>query len=154
MTTTMNKCSVSLNTADIAEERCVAHLMPCSIHLNGPASVSKYFQPVVSRSTHNESDDILEASFRGRPLQGRVVELPSDYVGIVLKKEDNKGPQGDTAEDRNDENQRWTPIHQFDKFTYWNWDKQPSANDTVVKALDWLEIAKVIHEPARKKDDS
>lgn len=32
----------------------------------------------------------------------------------------------------------------FSQFTYWNYDRIPSKNDTLVAALDWVDIAKVV----------
>jgi len=32
----------------------------------------------------------------------------------------------------------------FSQFTYWNYDKIPSKNDTLAAALDWIDIAEVV----------
>lgn len=32
----------------------------------------------------------------------------------------------------------------FSQFTYWNYDRIPSKNDTLAAALDWVDIAKVV----------
>jgi len=32
----------------------------------------------------------------------------------------------------------------FSQFTYWNYDRIPSKNDTFMAALDWIDIAKVV----------
>lgn len=32
----------------------------------------------------------------------------------------------------------------FSQFTYWNYDKIPSKNDSLVAALDWIDIAEAV----------
>lgn len=32
----------------------------------------------------------------------------------------------------------------FKDFVYWNWDKKPSKNDNIVKAMDWIDIAEAV----------
>lgn len=36
------------------------------------------------------------------------------------------------------------PTVKFDKFTYWNWDRQPSAADKYQQALNWIDISSVV----------
>lgn len=42
----------------------------------------------------------------------------------------------------------------FKEFTYWNYDKIPSKNDAFEKALDWMELSDVLHEPLEERDES
>lgn len=32
----------------------------------------------------------------------------------------------------------------FSQFTYWNYDRIPSKNDSLVAALDWIDIAEAV----------
>lgn len=32
----------------------------------------------------------------------------------------------------------------FNEYVYWNYDKIPSDNDALIKALDWIQIAKSV----------
>lgn len=124
------------------------HLMPCKIEYNKQTvKALEYFEPTIKELKaggdeelgreklyhHDENENgqprdknpILTASFRGRPLQGRKVQLPDDYRGFLLC-------NGLTKK-------------KFNEFTYWNWDEIPKDSDTVVKALGWVNISKAIH---------
>lgn len=112
-------------------EEANCHLMPCSIDFNGDrAEISKYFTPCI-----DSSGDHIAASFRGRPLSGKEIILPKDYTGIVVQR----------CQESEDPKVTHSSTHQFKKFTYWNWDMEPSANDKVSQAMDWIEIANAIH---------
>jgi hypothetical protein len=149
--------------ADESEATC--HLMPCSIEHNKlEVKAREYFWPTVrelkmggddeqgrslkhdkSIGESNAKDPILLASFRGRPLQGRRVQVPEGFLGHVISKEPpaqsvgantSKGPSSEPRIKKH-----------FREFTYWNWDELPDKNDTVVRALNWLQLAKAIHDP-------
>lgn len=122
------------------------HLMPCRIENNkSTVKAQEYFWPTIKELNEGGDDDmgreqskkfkrgeasqvspIMTASFRGRPLQGRKVQVPSDYRGYLLS-------GGHSTKE-------------FDEFSYWNWDELPNNNDAVVKALGWINISKAIHE--------
>ncbi|GAB6031786.1 hypothetical protein CHUAL_010189 [Chamberlinius hualienensis] len=102
------------------------HLIPCQINHTGKAEVSKYFEPVVSKT-----QDGITASFRGRSLIGDEINLSKNYCGVVIEKSSNEG--------------NFKAINRFDKFTYWNWDKQTSDNDKIKQALSWLAISQAIN---------
>lgn len=122
------------------------HLMPCRIEEkhNMQIKAKEYFYPTI-RVLENDDDDyksgrqaaansvknedkktILQASFRGRPLQGREMTLPHDYCGHILT--GNKS------------------TNKFSTFTYWNWDEIPNDRDVVAKAFQWIDIANAIHD--------
>lgn len=148
-----NDSNSVLNFIDSSElEQC--HLMPCRIeHDKTTANAKEYFLPTIremivggdedqGRERKNVSDAITEqqkndiknpiltASFRGRPLQGKKVDLPEGYKGQVIINNSDKTKT----------------IKGFKDFYYWNWDEIPSKDDKVVKALQWIELAKVMHD--------
>ncbi|GFG39566.1 hypothetical protein Cfor_00996 [Coptotermes formosanus] len=110
------------------------HYMPCQIHTDGQASVSKYFKPSIKSQDGN---DVLYSSFRGYPLMGKVISLPKGYKGIVAQ--ETVKPMTEGAE------RNIHVMHTFTSFTYWNWDKPPSLNDALLSALDWIDISEVLH---------
>lgn len=141
----MDEKEFVLKNADCTEPA-NCHLMPCRIeHNKSTVKAREYFWPTIKelneggdedmgreqskkfkRGEANRTSPIMTASFRGRPLQGRKIQMPSDYRGYLL------------ADGRSQK--------QFDRFNYWNWDELPNNNDTVVKALNWINISKAIHE--------
>ncbi|KAG8224284.1 hypothetical protein J437_LFUL005089 [Ladona fulva] len=109
------------------------HLMPCRIHAEGQYKITEYFKPYID----NEKSDEMKASFRGRSLQGKVVHLPENYIGVVAQ----AGKSPDT------ETKNLFVTSTFASMTFWNWDKPPSKNDPFLKAMDWIEIAEALHAP-------
>lgn len=126
------------------------HLLPCRIdHDQATVKAEEYFWPTIRNLESGGDNDlgridkdikdslnaqksagknpILTASFRGRPLQGRKVEIPAGYKGHVII-------------DKPKQSKR------IDEFTYWNWDELPRDTDVVVKALQWIKIAEAIHD--------
>lgn len=78
----------------------------------------------------------MYASFRGYPLIGKPIDLPKEYLGIVL----HETCQPTTIE----EERKFFPVHTFKSLTYWNWGKMPSKNDLIIQALDWIDIAEAV----------
>ncbi|KFM59927.1 Ribonuclease H2 subunit C, partial [Stegodyphus mimosarum] len=108
------------------------HLMPCKIEYDGNANVSKFYA-----SNIREENGVLKSSFRGHPLQGQIVQVPNGYKGVVLE----ENPKFSSSEDKREFKIKGT----FEKFTAWNWDKIPSHNDKLIKALQWIDIASALH---------
>ncbi|XP_046401216.1 uncharacterized protein LOC124167309 isoform X2 [Ischnura elegans] len=107
------------------------HFMPCRIHAEGQHKITEYFKPYLQYSKNDE----VKVSFRGHPLHGKVLNLPEKYVGVIA--------QGGKCVDPSRKSLYVTRT--FNSMTFWNWDKPPSTNDAFYKALDWLEIADVLH---------
>lgn len=78
----------------------------------------------------------LSTSFRGYPLDGKKVVVPKGYTGVILHET--------IKPTTNREDRKFYTMHKFDSFTYWNWDKEPSKNDVVLQALDWIDVAEVV----------
>ncbi|XP_072947096.1 ribonuclease H2 subunit C [Epargyreus clarus] len=109
------------------------HYMPCTIEENGPANVKTYFEPYITDNSNGE----LSATFRGHPLDGTKMSLPEGYQAVVVT--EAKRPLSEDAE------RRFQVAGGFKEFTLWNWDKKPSKNDNIVRAMDWIDIAEAIH---------
>ncbi|XP_072293764.1 ribonuclease H2 subunit C [Eucyclogobius newberryi] len=115
-------------------ERAPVHLLPCELEHNGPAQIMEYFCATVK--DHKPEKTV---SFRGRELKGQEVSCPQRCTGLVLKEVNRPGSE---EEDRT---VRVTSV--FDKLTYWNLETPPSSDDTIVRAMDWPELAEAIHGP-------
>lgn len=114
-------------------EQLPVHLMPCEIEHNGPAEVSQFFDATIKDRKYEKT-----VSFRGRGLKGQEVSCPQGYTGIVLR-EVNK-----TGSDQEDRTVKVTSM--FKNLTYWNLETLPNADDGVVVAMGWPELAEAIHE--------
>lgn len=82
--------------------------------------------------------------FRGHPLEGQKIKVPNGYSGFILK--ENKQWSSDEKELK--------ATGTFKEFVAWNWDKTPSEDDKVVKALDWISVANILHKPVTEDEDS
>ncbi|KAL3271731.1 hypothetical protein HHI36_022201 [Cryptolaemus montrouzieri] len=118
------------------EVRNQLHSIPCKIHADCDAPVSKFFIPSINK------DGVMKASFRGYPLIGTEVKIPEGYRGVVLH--ETVRPATETEE------RKFYIINSFDKFNYWNWGKAASKNDSLIKAMEWIEIAEALHTPIQE----
>ncbi|CAF1084091.1 unnamed protein product [Adineta steineri] len=100
--------------------------MPFSIDI--PSTITSDIKRHFTNSIHvnNDNNNKLEASFRGRPLNGEHIDIPKDYNGILTKS--------------------LTPVSSFDKLTYFNLDCSTTKNDCIVRSIEWLSLAKILHE--------
>ncbi|XP_058805773.1 ribonuclease H2 subunit C [Phymastichus coffea] len=114
------------------------HLMPCKIHSNDSANVNTYFKPHIK----SIDDKYLQSTFRGYPLYGTKIEVPKQYTGVTFY--GHNKPEIDKME------QNMYATATFTKFTYWNYDKMPTKNDTLISALDWIDIAEALHSTEEK----
>jgi len=79
---------------------------------------------------------VMEASFRGYPLQGNKVTIPEGYTGLVLEETKKQLTESQPH--------NLVSTKKFNSYTYWNWDYNPSTSDPTQLALDWLDISKVV----------
>jgi len=83
------------------------HLMPFHIAHDGPAPFSTYFHPKpappkfgADGQHEHPPRERTSASFRGRAIEGVVVELPEGYTGVVMQGESGSSKAGtQTKED-------------------------------------------------------
>ncbi|CAL1536913.1 unnamed protein product [Lymnaea stagnalis] len=111
------------------------HFLPCEIDFDGGAKVSSFFIKTVSQEFSHEKH--ISATFRGRPLKGEEVELPTGYTGLVVKEHHKRSTE--------DEDRNLAAIHRFDKFTHWNLDKTPTPDDSIHRALQWVDISAALY---------
>ncbi|CAK1554310.1 unnamed protein product [Leptosia nina] len=116
---------------EVFEQR--VHYIPCKIEEDASANVEKYFETYVTQN----GDKDLTATFRGHPLDGIKLPLPEGYRGVLLT--EAKRPLNEDME------RKFQVAGGFKEIIYWNWDKKPSKNDNVVRAMDWVDIAEAIH---------
>lgn len=103
------------------------HLVPVSIPHSGTAPVSSFFE-----TTIRNKNTLLEASFRGYPLQGSKVTIPPGFKGVTLHPD--KESTG-----------KYLSKQEFHQVTYWKWDQIPHSGDPFPKSLQWLELSAAIH---------
>lgn len=135
------KREINLKDCD-DKELAQCHLMPCLIdHNQTQIRAKEYFWPTIRTLDSDDVDlsagrdneerkgssntQILTASFRGRPLQGKKITLPPGFKGHVVSKDGKIN-------------------RKFTEFTYWNWDQVPSDEDKVWKSINWLKIGEAL----------
>lgn len=120
----------------------------------------------IAASVHTSAQKAPEVSFRGRTLKGTVVSIPEGYVGTVYKSfnplPQNSNTRDGKPTDTMDEDQEYEAMlkgmqeerktlktqAQFKEFVMWGHDEQPSLKtEKVLRAMQWFDIAKVLHEP-------
>ncbi|XP_055855398.1 uncharacterized protein LOC129918724 [Episyrphus balteatus] len=112
---------------------------PAEIESDGEANVNEYFNNyTVSENGH------LTNSLRGFPLDGIEFQVPSNLKGLVFQESLNTS----------DENcgKLFRVAGTFDNFTYWNYDKVPSAADGLRQAFEVLAVADELNKPLSAKD--
>lgn len=115
------------------------HFVPAKVNKDSAANVQDYFEQFVEETA--KGSDLLSNSLRGRPINGRKIDVPEGWKGVVYV--ERKRPL-------NDETDRvLQPKTTFDNFTYWNYDKTPSRNDAFAQAIQWLTISDVLHAPEK-----
>ncbi|XP_035903631.1 ribonuclease H2 subunit C [Anopheles stephensi] len=114
--------------------------IPASIGGDGPANLEQFFTPY----TETQPDGTLRNALRGYPLQGKVTTLSEGYTGVMFQ--ETKKPLSA------DDDRTLTFAGAFRDFTYWNYDRNPSRNDPLAKALTWLQLSEVLHDDADEQD--
>ncbi|KAI5246167.1 ribonuclease H1 small subunit [Aureobasidium subglaciale] len=130
---------------------CVANVLPCRIQHNGPVNAStRHWTPETSSNGKSST-----AYFRGRKLNGKIVNLPEGYRGAILQKTDIILPPTGTSSTPLDEDDDLssTPetkvmqeIASFDKITVWGHEVQPdSQEDVYVRGVnEWVGLASAV----------
>ena len=113
------------------------HLLPCEICANGPAPVTAYFK------THQLDDEpnLVGATFRGRELQGRKIDLAQNGLEGALMQDTRAASLADGEE------RTWIYRGSFDALTYYKLDERPTARDPLARCVDFANMARVLHSP-------
>ncbi|CAF0912908.1 unnamed protein product [Rotaria sp. Silwood1] len=104
----------------------IVYSMPCSIDI--PSTITSDIKRHFTNSiqVNKDNNNKLVASFRGRPLDGEQLDIPNDYIGILTNSSKY--------------------VSSFDKFIYFNLDCSTSKNDCIARSIEWLSLAKILHE--------
>ncbi|OWA51926.1 hypothetical protein BV898_16386 [Hypsibius exemplaris] len=130
----------------------VIHHLPCHIAHTGAAAVSDFFLPTIRKENPQvveNSEDDCTAAFRGRPLNGKTVNLSPTYTGLILEEPSTKKKSSLVEKDDQREADRWNVVGKFDSMTYWNWDKLPTDSDGLHQLLQWTRLAEAMQTSAR-----
>ena len=124
-------------------------IVPCRINHTGTTKITKrHWQPKV------EPDGMKTAYFRGRRLRGRVVKIPKQYKGLVLKSSDKVIVEVPSPIDEDDDEEPALPetvkvveqIGIVEDLTVWGHDALPPADDALIKGIEeWIALAEAIH---------
>lgn len=123
----MQRIKYSAKTSTVDKSTTKFHLINCEIEANGEANVSKFFEPAIVKKDDSRAD----VSFRGRPMNGKRVQLPDDFVLASLKTSLSDDSQYTTADAASE-------LH------YWNFDQQPDLEDSTNQAINWIHISKCL----------
>lgn len=141
---------LAISKSSIPDETSV-NILSCRINHAGPSKVTKrYWQP------RTEADNTKTAHFRGRRLRGRVVKLPEQYQGLVLRASDrtivNPVLPVEDEDDDDDEPELPEPVKvveqvsTFSELTIWGHDHIPASDDSFAKGVEeWISFAEAIH---------
>ena len=131
--------------------------IPAEIRHNGPAEIKTYFGNFIVAKREDSSPEglegdkstKLEATLRGRPLDGEIIKMPEGFKAVVFQAGGETALGGDSAE----KTETMRAIKKLDRFTYWNYDKRPSKEDKFRQALQFVDLAKVMHEESDEESD-
>jgi len=116
---------IESNEVERGKEPSKVHYLPCTIKYDGSAPIDTYF-------LQSENDNQLNASYRGRGMIGKLVQLPKNTSGIYLDKVD---PSSNAYSLRG----------QFNNIYMWEHNKNPDLTQTK-EILNWIEIARQVCE--------
>lgn len=109
------------------------NVLPCSVKYSGNVDGSKFIV---------ETSPSLRATFRGRPLEGKLVDLDAlGYCGHTLKTEDVADIEDDSANESNYELREVRKVpngNSFDKLVVWEHGNMPSSTDPWASKLEEL----------------
>ncbi|XP_003744032.1 uncharacterized protein LOC100900265 [Galendromus occidentalis] len=104
--------------------------LPCTVNFSGKASVAQRFDTHKGKTEDGHSS----AYFRGYPLVGAEIDVPSGYKGVIF-----------TSTSDGDHGRILKAKSTFDKMSYYNWSNKPSAVDPQQSVVEWLSVSRAIH---------
>ena len=131
MTTNIKVSSTMLSTPSTTPQH--VQFLPCTIVTGGTTEVEDRFNKFTE--TDPDTKEITN-SLRGYPLEGKVLSMPTGYTGLVV--EGTKA--GLTSQDRD-----MRVTAKFQEMTYWNYDRVVGEADNYQQAMQWVEVANLLH---------
>ncbi|EED21965.1 conserved hypothetical protein [Talaromyces stipitatus ATCC 10500] len=140
----------SSNSKEALTGNCTPNILPCRIHYDGPIDTSKRHWHAIN----DEKEDKQTAYFRGRKLQGRTVQLPEAYQGVVAFPTDRMVPAANREGAVPEEPVKILESQAtFDQFVVWGHENLPAADDTFVKGVnEWIKLAEAMHGDSREPE--
>ncbi|KAG9961785.1 hypothetical protein KCU61_g5143, partial [Aureobasidium melanogenum] len=148
---------LAIKKSEKSTPSCAVNVLPCRIQHNGAVHAStRHWTPEIT--SDGNRNNTATAYFRGRKLNGRVLDLPDGYRGAILQKTDTILPNTTTATtpptglDPEEEQQQEDPtpetkllqeVATFDKITVYGHEVQPDAQqDVYIKGInEWISLA-------------
>ena len=151
-----SKISISLENPIVSKESTedfphYLQFLPAKIHSNDKANVKPYFNDYILEKDDGELSCVL----RGRPLNGRKVDLEDQKV-VVLKvpnapnqiKSDlmTENDDEEMNDEANSNNIECRTMSVNEKITVWNYDlPSDQGTDPLTKASMYMNLAKILH---------
>ena len=151
-----SKISISLENPIVPKESTedfphYLQFLPAKIHSNDKANVKPYFNDYILEKDDGELSCVL----RGRPLNGRKVDLEDQKV-VVLKvpnapnqiKSDlmTENDDEEMNDEANSNNIECRTMSVNEKITVWNYDlPSDQGTDPLTKASMYMNLAKILH---------
>ena len=136
-----------INSKEVTEKDHYLQFIPAKIHFNDKAKIKPFFNDYII-----EKDNELSSVLRGRPLNGKLVEM-QDQNAVVLKVPNASNQiRADLIED--DEMNGHSSSNEIEcrtmnvceKITVWNYDlPSDKGTDPLSKALLYANLAKVLN---------
>ncbi|CAF0709699.1 unnamed protein product [Brachionus calyciflorus] len=120
----------------LEDKKSEVHLLPFKLQYTGEADVKSFFSSstlVKNEKIEDEQFEILENSFRGRPLDGVKICLGQDKLGLIVDEIESK---------------KYELVSKFDDIHSWHLDdpKINSKKDLLNKNMnEWFSAAEIIH---------
>jgi len=126
------------SATDLSENQHYVQYLPAKVSHEGSANVEGFFNKFTNYKEGQQTVPLTNA-FRGRPLDGRVLELPKGYSMWVLQ-----GGRRNQANISGEEKEiKLKAESKVNRVTVWNYDKDDLDNP-ISRALHWTEICDAI----------
>ena len=150
-----SKISISLENPIVSKESTedfphYLQFLPAKIHSNDKANVKPYFNDYILEKDDGELSCVL----RGRPLNGRKVDL-EDQKAVVLKVPNAPNQiksdllienDEEMSDEANSNNIECRTMSVNEKITVWNYDlPSDQGTDPLTKASMYMNLAKILH---------
>ena len=152
-----SKISISLENPIVSKESTedfpnYLQFLPAKIHSNDKANVKPFFNDYILKNDDGELSCVL----RGRPLNGRKIDLEDQKI-VVLKVPNAPNQiksdlitENDDDEEMSDEpntnNIECRTMSVNEKITVWNYDLPcDQGTDPLTKASMYMNLAKILH---------